>query len=329
MSKLRDPMAAIWLAVVTVLGSAWPVTAGPAINQFETKDLDSSPGDLQFQSQNALSFGNPRRQIRQTAPGAFAFDDNTIAKERFALEMQMGITSWFRTRLGVEFEKERVNDPSSTARAGAFEDLHLTGIAMEGVFVFVPVKGDGVGLGLLTEFDHGVRGGGDQFYIGPIIQAVSGPWTGLANLLIVQHSGSPDKSRNLPDDRKRDFAYAAQLQYTASPTWALAVEAYGTLDRIGHSGSPTAEQALFGDLDQHRIGPVVYYRFDVGKPHAPKGPGKSAVKGLAHDDDDPKAALKDGDDDKTTSVSVGLGLLFGLNRTTPDETLKLSLEVNF
>ena len=313
---------------VSTVTYALPVSAGPAVNQFETKDLESDPGEMQFQSQNAVSFGQPKRQVRQIAPGDYVYDDNTVARERYALEMQMSVATWFRTRVGVEFEKERLDDPGSVARANAFEDLHLTGVALEGVFVLVPVKGDGVGIGLLTEYDRAVRGGVSQFYAGPIIQAVSGPWTALANLLIVQHMGSNDKTNLIPADRKRDFAYAAQLQYTISPTWALALEAYGTVDRIGNSGTPPAEQKLFGDFDQHRIGPVIYYRFD---PHGPGGSMKAAkagVKGVGKDDDEGKPGAKD-DDDKKTTVSVGLGLLFGLNKNTPDETLKLSVEYNF
>ena len=316
----RAPVFAAWLVL-----SAAVAVAGPAINQFETKDLESNPGDLQFQSQNAVAFGQPRRQVKEIAPGQYAFDDNTVARERYALEMQMSIATWFRTRLGVEFEKERLEDPGAPARANAFEDLHLTGVALEGVFVVIPAKKEGLGLGLLTEYDHAIRGGANQLYIGPILQATSGPWTALANLLIVQHFGSPDRSRLLPPDRKQDFAYAAQLQYEVSQTWALALEAYGTLDRLGGSGTRAGDAALFGSFDQHRLGPVVYYRFDPAGDHpASRGKG-GAAKSLAKDDDDAKS----GDGGKQSSVSLGLGLLFGLNSKTPSETLKLSLEYNF
>ena len=306
-----------------------PVAAGPGVNQFEVKDLESDPGELQFQSQNAISFGQPKRQVRETAPGVFAFDDNTIARERYALEMQMGLTTWFRMRLGIEFEKERTEEPGSLARANAFDNLSLAGIALEGVAVVVPIKGNGIGLGFLAELDQSVgSGGAHQIYAGPIVQAVYGPWSALANLMIVQHLGSSDVTGETPADRKRDFAYAAQLQYTVSPTWALALEGYGTIDRLGTSGTPPPERALFGDHDQHRLGPIVYYRFDPsGKPLAGvhKGGGKSAIKSAVKDDDDGKG----GDDDKGQLVSIGVGVLFGLNNNTPSETLKLSLEYNF
>ncbi|MEQ1694937.1 MAG: hypothetical protein ABL901_03760 [Hyphomicrobiaceae bacterium] len=305
-----------------------PAAAGPAIGQFETKDLESDPGEMQFQSQNAISFGQPKRHIKQPAPDELAFDDNSVTRERYALEMQMSIATWFRTRVGVEFEKERLDDPGSVARANAFENLNLTGVAIEGVFILVPVKDNGIGIGLLTEYDAAVRGGGSLFSAGPIIQAVAGPWTALANLLVVQHMGSADPTGLTPPDRKRDFAYAAQLQYTYSPAWALALEAYGTVDRIGNSGTRSDENRLFGNFDQHRIGPVVYYRFD---PHGSAGNVKSAKASVTHvgqDVGDGKPDAKD-DDDKKSSVSVGLGLLFGLNKNTPAESLKLSVEYNF
>jgi hypothetical protein len=329
-------LARLLLVSALLQPCAWaPAVAGPAVNQFETKDLEASPGDLQFQSQNAISFGQPRRGVRETTPGDFAYDDNSVTRARYALEMQMGITSWFRARLGIEFEKERLDDPGSPGQANAFADLQLTGVAVEGVFVVIPPKTHGFGLGLLTEYDAAVRGGPKQFYIGPIVQLLSGPWSATANLLLVQHFGSTDRLNQVPADRKRDFAYAAQVQYELSPTWALAVEGYGTVDRLGNSGTPPPERALFGDFDQHRLGPVVYYRFkpDGGAPVQSPRVGKTkglSSKAKVDDDDGPSAgASGSDDDDKDKTVSLGVGVLFGLTKATPDQTLKLSLEVNF
>lgn len=322
---MQKLLAAILASVIALWLS--PASAGPGIDQFEMKDLDSEPGAFQFQSQNAFSSGFERRRVVETAPGAFAFDDNPATRERLALEMQMGITSWFRARLGVEFEKGKLDDPGVPSRADAFGDLQLSSVALEGVFVLKPVKGDGFGLGLLTEFDSATREGGKQLYIGPILQAVRGPWSGLANLLLVQHFGSPDRFHELPADRSLDFAYALQLQYEISPTWSVALEGYGTLDRISAPGNQAEALALFGRFDQHRAGPVVYYRFDPS-PAPAAGKAGGPVKGLRMDqDDDGTGGGKGGE--KETSVSIGVGVLFGLNANTPDETLKLSLEYNW
>jgi hypothetical protein len=45
--------------------------------------------------------------------------------------------------------------------------------------------------------------------------------------------------------------------------------------------------------------------------------------GAASEDED------DDDDDEGTSVTIGTGLLFGLNENTPDTTLKLGVEIEF
>lgn len=217
--------------------------AGPAINQFEVKDLQSAPGDFEFQSQNAWSTGQPRRRSVLTAPGDAAFDDNTVIKQREALEIQLGVTDWFRVRFGVEFEQERLDDPGSFAEADRFAPLKFDEVAVEGVVVFVKPKEEGIGLGLLMEYGSPV---GEmevpaEFYVGPIIEAHTGPWSFITNLMFVKYMGGKVASGNdaYMRDEKWDFSYATQLEYEISRNWGVALEAYGTFDRLGghgHSG---------------------------------------------------------------------------------------------
>lgn len=327
-----------WLSTVvsagvamSIVAGASPAAAGPGVDQFEVKDLESDPGDLQFQSISAFSGGMPQRRVVTTGPGQYQFDDNSVTKARSALEMQAGITEWFRTRIGVEFEKGRLEDPGTPARANAFEDMRLASVAIEGVVVLKPIKGDGVGFGILTEFDSGIKEGGKQVYAGPIIQAVSGHWSALANLLLVQHFGSIDAGQGPVADRSVDFAYALQVQYEISRAWAVALEGYGTFDRILAPGNQEQSLSQFGRFDQHRAGPVVYYRIDLppGPANIPKerggvkGPGLGAGGLKQADDDDAPAGGND------RWVSIGVGVLFGLNANTPDRTIKLSLEYNW
>jgi hypothetical protein len=323
-------LVGVWIIASTMGPTAG--VAGPALNQFEVKDLEAEAGSLQFQSQNAMSFGHPTRKSLETSPRSFAYDDNTVIGERYALEMQMGLARWFRMRVGIEYEKERVNDPASPDRGNDFANLNLTGVALEGVLVVVPTPANGVGLGVLTEFDAPVGAGAKQFYFGPIVQARFGPWSALANVLFVKHLGAADRHDPDHKDEKLDFAYAAQFQYIVSPTWAVALEAYGTIDRLGSTGTRSEAAVLFGDHDLHRLGPIVYYTFRpegglLGVRPAKKG----AIKTTAGDDDDDKpgsnGAKEKGADGQ--SISVGMGVLFGLNSNTPDQTLKLSVEVNF
>ncbi len=296
--------------------------AGPAINQFEVKDLESGPGEFEFQSQNAWSTGQPRRRFIETSPGEYLFDDNSVARQREALEIQMGITDYFRIRLGIEFEQERIDDPASFAEADMMGPLKLDEVALEGVIVFVKPKPEGVGLGLLIEYGNPVNAGPEEpaeLYLGPIIQAQTGPWSLIANLAFVRAlGGSPEEDDDdFVRDEKWDFAYFLQSQYQVSKSFAVAIEAYGTIDRIGNTGTRSEENLVFGDMNQHRAGPILYYTFfpDAGR----TGDQIAATA----------ARIADGEEEKELSVTVGTGVLFGLNEHTPDTTYKLSVEVDF
>ncbi len=306
---------------------AQPAFAGPAVNQFEVKDLESGPGDLEFQSQNAWSTGQAGRRSAVGAAGDVELDDNTVIKQREALEIQLGITDWFRVRLGVEFEQERLDDPTSFADANRFGSLKFDEVAVEGVVVFVKPKDEGIGLGLLMEYGSPV---GDmeapaEFYVGPIIEAHTGPWSFIANLMFVKYMGGKAEPGNedFVRDEKWDFSYATQLEYEFSRNWGVALEAYGTFDRLGNTGTPGEARALFGDLDQHRAGPIVYYTFFPGEGDSGSRVHAGAATSLSDDADGEKGEAKE------LSVSIGSGVLFGLNENTPDLTYKLSIEVEY
>lgn len=303
---------AISLSAVLWGMSAGAVFAGPSIGQFEIKDLEAEPGTVEFQSQNAHSWGQSRRRLVEVAPGEYEYDDNSVTRQRHALEIEMSLTHFFRLRVGVEYEKERLDDPANPAFANDFGSLKLEEIAAEGVVILIPVKEkQGVGLGALVEVEHSLEAGASKSVsFGPILEAQSGPWTAIANLMLVHDFGGDQSER----DSKWDFAYAAQLKYDLTDNWALALEAYGTVDRLGNSGSPGESRALFGDHDQHRMGPLIYYTY--------KADTSGSVSNVS-------TGAFDSDDDDGTTVTIGVGLLAGLNQNTPDATLKWSVEVEF
>ncbi len=283
-------LAATLLSFVTSAG----VYAGPAVNQFEVKDLDVEVGRWEFQSQNAYSWGQPERAFRELAPGNFVFDSNSVARQRYALELEVGITPRFRSRVGIEFEQQRVDEPGAPAARDDFDDLEFEELAIEGVWVFLPARLSSVGLGLLAEYQYTVDGNeADSLVLGPILETRGERWSLLLNPSVVQFFGGES------DDNKLDFAYAFQLAYSASDAWLLTVEAYGTIDRLGDTGNAGIETQLFGDHDQHRLGPIAYYRRESGST---------------------------GD---ASELSLGFGLFFGLNDNTPDGTVKLSIEYEF
>jgi hypothetical protein len=293
------------------------VLGGPVIGQYELKTLDSAPGAFEFQSQNAWSWGEPPRQVAATGPGDLVVDDNDIISARYALELEIGITRHFKTRIGIEFEKEQLDEPPSLDQVNDFDDLKLADAGIEFIGILVPRDGDGAGLGVVAEFegppDHSEP---NNLTLGPIVEFQSGSWFAAAvPMLVYQFGGHVDPGEKVDD--KWDFAYAAQLMYEFTPAWALAVEGYGTVERIGDSGNPAEAARLFGDFEQHRIGVVLYYSYEfAGTPRVAAGPAPGALSDA-------------GEGGEGRSLTIGLGLLEGLNNETPDHTIKLSIEVHF
>jgi hypothetical protein len=243
------------------------------------------------------------------------FDENSIERQRHALELEFGFSHSLKMRVGVEFEKERLEEPAAIAQANDFEDLELTEYGAELIAVVVPRRGDGAGLGFVAEFESPVDSdASSSLVLGPIAEFQSGRWFAAAVPMVVHNfGGDPDDGVEVDD--KWDFAYAAQLMYTFAPNWSLALEGYGTVERIGSTGHPSGSAEIFGDFKQHRLGPVLYYTYEFGS----DGTERNASPPASWDDDE-----SDG-----TSLNIGLGLLAGLNGNTPDATLKLSIEVDF
>ena len=275
--------------------SCWNIAqAGPAINQFEVKDLEVEVGRWEFQSQNAYSWNQPDRNWIEVMPGEYAFDGNSVARQRNALELEYGITSRFRLRFGVEWEQQRIDDPGSVATRNEFGSLEHEELALEGVFVLVPVRKTGVGFGLLAEYQYAVdRSEADSFVFGPIVEMIGERWSMILNPTVVRFFDGADA------DGKLDFAYAVQLAYSVSDQWLLAMESYGTIERLGNTGMRGMDVELFGTHDLHRLGPIAYYQHSFGN----------------------------GDDQ--SELRLGAGILVGLNDNTPDGTFKLSIEYEF
>jgi hypothetical protein len=305
----RQAITAAGAAIVACAAAPLaPTAAGPAVGQFEIKTLDSEPGEVEFQSQNAYAFGNPDRKIVEQPGGEFEVDDNSLARQRNALELEFGITRYLKTRIGIEYEKERREDPATPQSADGYEDLKLDEYAVEAIGIFIPRKGDGFGFGAVVEYEIAAEsGGGQSLNFGPIFEWANGPWLVTVIPTLVQSFGG-ERNEAGQQDEKLDFAYANQVKYRWSSALDIAVESYGTVDRIGGRGGKGDEAALFGDFDQHRLGPVVYWNF---------------TPSFA------KSADSDGEDDDDQMVSLGIGTLFGLNDNTPSTTLKLSMEVVF
>lgn len=315
-SGLRCSQGAAALPALVLLGAATTAGAEPFVGQFELKNLESAPGRFEFQSQNAWSRGYPSRQV-VAEPDGLVFDENAIVRRRHALELDAGLTRTLKMRVGIEFEEERLDDPQTLSRMNDFGALSLSELGVELIAVLAAREGDGAGFGVVAELERPMdREESNSLILGPIFELRSGRWF-LAAIPMVVYAFGGDAEEGERIDDKWDFAYATQLSYTFSERWMLALEGYGTVERLGRSGSPSESARLFGDFNQHRLGPVLYYTHRLGASRRGARIAREAGE------------LTVDEDDEGTTLTIGLGLLEGLNRDTPDHTLKLSIEVDF
>ncbi len=291
--------------------------AEPAIGQFELKTLESEPGAFEFQSQNAWSWGQPARQVASDGANELVFDENAVIRQRHALELEVGLTNSLKMRAGIEFEKERFEDPETLEQANAFDELQLAEFGIELIAILLPRHDDGAGFGVVVEYERPVdRDEPDTLIVGSIAEWLAGRWFAAAVPMAVRTLGDRTEQGDELDD-KWDFAYATQLAYRFSERWALAFEGYGTIERLANSRHPSVSAQLLGDFDQHRAGAVLYHTYEFGRSH-----GRQSTPSEL-----PPGDITGTDDD--VGLTIGIGLLAGLNQDTPDYTLKLSIEVDF
>ena len=293
----RSTGVATALLLLVTIQPLTEASAGPFIEEFELKTLTTEPGAIELQSQNAWAWDQPSRRTAVNEDGEFIADENSVFRERYALEVEVGLAERLKMRVGIEGENERVDDPTSAANADDFAGLEVNEIGAEVIAVLLERPAEGFGLGLVAE----IEGPFDQeepnhLTLGTILEYQVGAWLFAAVPMAVRAFGGETEPGE-PRDEKWDFAYAVQLQRTLNQQWTIALEGYGTVERIGSSGHRSEASEMFGDAEQHRLGPVAYFSHEWG--------------------DDPM------------ELTIGIGLLEGLSSETADHTLKLSIDLDF
>lgn len=273
--------------------------AEPFIGQFELKTLTTEPGAIELQSQNAWAWDQPTRRVTTNEEGELLVDENSAFRERYALEAEIGLAPRLKMRVGIEGENEWVDDPASPSQAGEFAGLDIGEAGAEVIAVLLEREADGFGLGMVAE----VEGPFDQeepnhLTLGTIFEYQTGAWLFAAVPMAVRAFGGDTEPGEVRDE-KWDFAYAVQLQRKISEQLSIALEGYGTVERIGNSGHPSEAAQTFGDAQQHRLGPVTYFSHEWGA------------------------------GEETKELTIGLGWLKGLTSETADHTAKLSIEFDF
>jgi len=314
---LRAAVPSICLGMLTALAPAHA-----QLNQLEIREPKVEAGEVEVEYLVDYHFQRPRRRFIEAPPGSgtLVFDDNDFNRQRHTLGMAYGFTKWLSLQVAVEAEQARFEDVETFARANALGDLKLTEIELEGTIVLIPTGKRGFGVAALIEHNIALeRGEAHQLFLGTALQYVQGPWSATANLYLVKNiGGREERDGMLIKDERLDFQYAAQIKYSVNDNFAVALEGYGVVERLGGSGTKSEERELLGDFDRHLWGPILYYGWSADD-RATKKPSK----GLRVRD-------ANGDDDKSgPKYKLGAGVLFGLNDNTSPVVLKSSLAVEF
>jgi hypothetical protein len=213
----------------------------------------------------------------------------------------MGITDWWL--LSVTAGLDQPLD----------ENLQGNAVEVETEFALLKRQGDGIAISFQTgyeqAFNHGAQVDGDpnQFGFGPIIELAKGPFLLTLNPLFTKQIGT------FADQEGLGFEYGWRGEYDFTKHWGLGVEMFGEIEDLANAG-PFNSQV-------HSIGPTLFYDF---------GGDSNEAKG---GDDEGKA--KTGDDSSkvsspsATSLSMNIGVQFGLTDATSDTALKFQGSMAF
>lgn len=334
MTLLRPQVLAATFAMAAAVSFA-----GQAQAQFQVEEPEVEKGGVEIEYNGSYFNGIPKRRVVAIDGGEeFAADDNEQKRQGHEIELGLGLTNWVRITLGAEFEEERFEEVTSLDSGDRFHGLTGTEVSANAMIVMLPLKGNGIGLSMFVGASTAIESSeGNTFTIGPAIKLAQGPFSATANLFFSKAFGGDNEEEINDDgdsvveerfDDRWDFQYAYQFAYQYNSKLTLAVEGFGTVERLGDSGwstQATAEviqeladvgvnyRSLFRDHDQHYVGPVVYYKL-LGE-----------AEGAGGGDDDEK----EGEGGESPSLTMGLGVLFGLNSDTPDTAIKWSLASEF
>ena len=131
-------------------------------------------------------------------------------------------------------------------------NAHLSGIAFENVFDFIPSRRWPVHFGAYAEYERNMAEGPDHIELKLLMQHVQGPVDLRFNIVTERETG--DHS-----DNRWEFGYASQASYRVSPTLRLGVEGFGDtgfddqlgdIDDYAHYWGPFARLRLTSVRDQ-------------------------------------------------------------------------------
>lgn len=210
------------------LGLPFVALAGPA-------DYVYSPHVEYGEREIELKFGTAR------------FKDDNVRETAAAMSFGYGVTTWWATELGFQYEK----NPGERTKYDAFE--------WENRFQLTEPNQYAVDLGLITEIEVPRERAeeGYEFKIGPLVQGDAGAVRWNANLLFERVFRGRSES-----PRVTEMGYQLQAKVPVSHGVELGVQAFGEMGKWNHWEH--------GSDQSHRVGPAVFGKVKLG--------GRQAIK---------------------------------------------------
>jgi hypothetical protein len=272
------------------LALAMPITAVAAAGM---ASVTVRPALAEFEIQEAdIERGEIELEYRGALHWGLADPGFDPLHQSHEFEMQMGITDYWLISV----------TPSLQQPLG--DNLEESSIEVGTQLQFLKRKGDGLALAFQASYEQAtVQGNANEIQFGPIVEVVEGPVSFIFDPLFTKQQGEFANQEGL------GFEYGWQLKYQLKSRWALALEMFGEIDDLANPGS-------FNDQN-HSLGPTLYYTF-----------GKvDTNEGAKADEDDNSKDEKSGGESAT--LTLGVGLQFGLTGATSDTALKLNGQLEF
>jgi hypothetical protein len=287
--KLQHVACTVAVSAIATAGLALAGTK-PVLAEFEIQEADIEKGEIEIEYRGAYHWGVPT-----------VTDENENANDLVQsneIELQMGISDWWMISVTSGFDK------------ALDENLQASAVEIETQFGLVRREGNGLGLAFQMGYEQAINnhkhldeGEANEFGFGPIVEVATGKFLLTLNPIFAKQIGT------FADQEGLGFGYGWRGEYDFTKRWALAVEMFGEIEDLANAGS-------FND-QVHSIGPTLIVNFGGDNTEAKGG------------DEDESGGDAKASGPAETSLSMNVGVQFGLTDATSDTALKFQGSLSF
>jgi hypothetical protein len=280
------------------MAAAWLTLAAtrPVLAEFQIQEADIEKGEVEIEYRGAYHWGVPE-----------ATEENENANDlvqSHELELSMGISDWWLIQVTGGFDQP------------LHDNLEGSSVELETEFAMIKREGDGIAVSFQLGYEQAINnhkhlddGEPGAFGFGPIVEAASGKFLLTLNPVFTKQIGT------FADQEGLGFEYGWRGEYDLTKRWGVGVEMFGEIEDLANAGS-------FDD-QVHSIGPTLFFNLG-GDDDEAKGGDEDEHAKAGDDDDNGQAAGP-----PETSLSMNVGLQFGLTDATSDTALKFQGSFSF